>query len=257
MKVKEEREMIEMNKSLTDEEKRYLAQFGVTEGKIDKSILEAAYKKAWETRDFEIDKLWTRAAYFWGFIAAIFAGYIAVITGEHNEKAVAMHLDLYLILLGIIFSFAWLLVIKGSNRWQRNSEAHIDYLEDFVSGPFYKTCWYAKKKNGKKVSYPGALIVEINKVLGRVVIGVWVLLLIQYFFDHGLPLVRYFLKKTIWCPIILEIVKDIVDCAALIATGICIRNLCKGSNDKGDVPIVETFKCNEHGEFIQRERGAL
>ena len=42
-----------------------------------------AYNRAWQNRDFEINKFWSRSAYFWGFIAAIFAGYIAVVTNEN------------------------------------------------------------------------------------------------------------------------------------------------------------------------------
>jgi hypothetical protein len=101
----------------------------------------AALKRAWANRDFEIDKFWTRSAYFWGFIVLIFGAYITVTTGKHASKAENMHLDLYLILLGGIFSVAWLLVIKGSKRWQESWEAHIDKLEDDITGPLYKTVY--------------------------------------------------------------------------------------------------------------------
>jgi hypothetical protein len=167
---------------LPDDE--YDKQFGVGEKGADNSEekrskkLKAAYKKAWEIRNFEITTLWTRVAYFWGFIAAIFAGYIAVMTGEHNQKALAMHLDLYLILLGFLFSVAWLLVIKGSKRWQDNWEAHIDRLEDSVSGPLYKTIYCTNKTFFS--------VTGINELLAVVVIGVWVMLFVQYWFNNDI-----------------------------------------------------------------------
>jgi hypothetical protein len=115
----------------------YDKYFGI-DTKNDKKR-KAALKRAWENRDFEIDKFWTRSAYFWGFIALIFGAYIGVTTEKYASQTETMHLDLYLILLGGIFSLAWLLVIKGSKRWQENWEAHIDKLEDGITGPLYKT----------------------------------------------------------------------------------------------------------------------
>ena len=139
--------------------------------------LKAAFKKAWELRSFEIDKFWQRSAYFWGFIAFIFGGYVYCITGESSGIAKTMYFDLYMILLGGIFSVAWLLVICGSKRWQDNWEAHIDELEDEITGPLYKTVYYKKRKNYYSVS-------KISKALAIVVIVVWCILLIRYFFDN-------------------------------------------------------------------------
>ena len=41
--------------------------------------------------------------------------------------------------VGLIFAFAWYLVNRASKFWQSNWEAHVDLLEDEVSGPLYKT----------------------------------------------------------------------------------------------------------------------
>lgn len=139
---------------------------------IDKKLLENAYKKAWENRDFEIDKFWIRAAYFWGFIVLIFGGYITILTGEHNQKALDMRLDLFLLLLGILFSISWYLVILGSKTWQRNWEAHIDRLENFVSGPLYKTIFYSGNRFYS--------VSKLNEVMAIVVIIVWIGLFVQY-----------------------------------------------------------------------------
>ncbi|MBB2151701.1 RipA family octameric membrane protein [Pedobacter gandavensis] len=150
----------------------YYQKFGIEKNPItneykikNKKILEKAYTKAWENRNFEIDKFWTRAAYFWGFIVLIFGGYITLLTNEHSNRALDIHLDLYLISLGMLFSVAWYLVILGSKSWQRNWEAHIDFLEDFISGPIYKTIFYSGDRFYS--------VSKLNEVMAIAVILVW------------------------------------------------------------------------------------
>ena len=137
-----------------------------------------AWTKAWENRDFEISKYWSRAAYFLAFIFVIFTGYITLITSEEDKynKIVEKvnNLDLYLLLLGLIFSVAWFLAILGSKFWQRNWEAHIDELEDYVTGPLYKTVFY-----DGKTKYS---VSKINEVLALVIILVWFLLIASYMY---------------------------------------------------------------------------
>jgi hypothetical protein len=160
----------------------YGKKFGVNLEKDGKR--EAALKKAWENRDFEIDKFWTRSAYFWGFIALIFGAYIGVTTGKHSSQTESMYFDLYLILLGGIFSAAWLLVIKGSKRWQENWEAHIDKLEDGITGPLYKTV-YCNRHRFFSVS-------KINMFLAWVVIVTWCWLLLMYIVRNIEPFKTFF-----------------------------------------------------------------
>lgn len=100
----------------------YLESFGVkfeNENFIveDADKLNAAYKKAWDNRDFEINKFWTRAAYFWGFLALIFGAYFS---NYKEVEEVNKYIPFYIICVGLIFSFAWTFVIKGSKRWQEN-----------------------------------------------------------------------------------------------------------------------------------------
>jgi hypothetical protein len=99
-------------------------------GKEEKALVQAL-----DIRKFEIDLYWKRAAYFWTFIGATFAGYIAVEASNASNKQ-----DLAIILanLGFVFSFAWFCANKGSKFWQENWEKHVDVLEDDVMGPLYK-----------------------------------------------------------------------------------------------------------------------
>ena len=159
--------------SLSTEE--YNARFGINPEK--NKLRKKAFKKAWEIRSFEIDKFWQRSIYFWGFIALIFTGYVYCITSESSCTVKAMYFDLYMILLGGIFSVAWLLVICGSIKWQNNWEAHIDKLEDKITGPLYKTVYYKGRGEYYSVS-------KINKTLAWVVIAVWFVLLVRYIYDN-------------------------------------------------------------------------
>lgn len=136
----------------------------------NKTQVKAAYEKVWEIRNFEIDKFWTRAAYFWGFIVLIFGGYISVITSSKNLAV--PHLDLFLLCLGLLFSLAWLLVIRGSKCWQENWESHIDMLEDFISGPIYKTIHYGGR--------PFFSVSKLNETMAIAVLLVWVALFFQH-----------------------------------------------------------------------------
>jgi hypothetical protein len=182
--------------------------------------LEAAFKKAWELRSFEIDKFWQRSIYFWGFIAFIFGGYVYCITGVSSSIARAMYFDLYMILLGGIFSVAWLLVICGSKRWQDNWEAHIDELENEITGPLYKTVYY-KGKEYYSVS-------KISKTLAQVVIIVWCILLIRYVFDNCTmfkDIFTYFPQVEISFFVILPIIATI---GCVIHLSFC----CKTANGK-------------------------
>lgn len=162
------------------EDSEYYKRFGIEDenGEFivkNPDILKKAYQIAWKNRDFEIDKFWTRAAYFWGFIVLIFGGYIAILTSEHSNKALHMHLDLYLLLLGFLFSITWYLVILGSKTWQKNWEHHIDFLEDYISGPIYKTIFYSGNKFYS--------VSKLNEVMAIVVIVVWTGLLFQYLLE--------------------------------------------------------------------------
>lgn len=195
------------------ETSEYYKKFGIEKNAItdkyevkDRKILEKAYTKAWENRDFEIDKFWTRAAYFWGFIVLIFGGYITLLTNERSNMAVKIHLDLYLISLGMLFSVAWYLVILGSKSWQRNWEAHIDYLEDFISGPIYKTIFYSGNRFYS--------VSKLNEVMAIAVILVWGGLYGQFIFTNYDFAIN---KKT-----------DIMATSTIIITAIFLVVLCCG-----------------------------
>jgi len=146
-----------------------------------KSKKAEALKYALEIRRFEIELYWKRATYFWAFIGATLAGYGAVQASTISFKH---DLSVALSCLGLVFSFGWFCVNKGSKHWQENWENHVDLLEDDIIGPLYKIVLERpKSKNifkGTKlfVIGPGSYSVsKINQMISLFVTALWLYLL--------------------------------------------------------------------------------
>lgn len=107
--------------------------------------LESLCKIALDTRKFEIELYWKRAAYFWTFIAAALAAFALISTTQtHNlSKTILM---VIITMLGSLFSFGWYLVNRGSKYWQENWEDHISILVSHHIGPIFKLLKYPHEK---------------------------------------------------------------------------------------------------------------
>lgn len=79
-----------------------------------------ALKQALDIRKFEIELYWKRASYFWTFIGATLAGFLAIQASTASNK---QDLSVILSCLGVVFSFAWMYVNRGSKFWQENWES--------------------------------------------------------------------------------------------------------------------------------------
>ncbi|OGU06912.1 MAG: hypothetical protein A2075_04820 [Geobacteraceae bacterium GWC2_58_44] len=90
---------------------------------------EAAIRKALDTaldiRKFEITLYWERAKYFWVFIAASFAAYFWALQQKNPDQQID-NIIFVLNCFGIVTTYAWFLVIRGSKYWQENWELHVD-----------------------------------------------------------------------------------------------------------------------------------
>jgi hypothetical protein len=142
---------------------------------------EEALKYALDTRKFEIELYWKRATYFWTFIAATLAGYSAIHASSIQDKT-----DLLVMLssLGVLFSFGWHCVNRGSKQWQENWENHVDMLEDKVVGPLFKTVLRRRpaKTAQEHVVYaitgPWPVSVSgVNQIISLYVVALWLVLL--------------------------------------------------------------------------------
>ena len=154
---------------------------------------EKALEKALETRKFEIELYWKRATYFWTFIGATLGGFFVAYASSSMYRK-----DLLVILccLGLVFSFAWFCVNKGSKYWQENWEKHVDLLENDGIGPLYKIVLSRNKSTKKRhkvqdfITGPQALSVsKINQLISAFMVLLWFILLVYVLlpFDFKLP----------------------------------------------------------------------
>ena len=153
---------------------------------------EKALEHALDIRKFEISLYWQRAAYFWALIAVTFAGYFAILSADHlsNKDYLA-----YIVgCIGILFTWAWFLVNRGSKFWQENWENHVDMLEDATIGPLYKTVLYRHQENRpleKKIVGPMEVSVsKINQWVRGFTLFIWIVLILHALpdFDRTLPI---------------------------------------------------------------------
>jgi len=130
---------------------------------------DSALKLALDIRKFEIDLYWKRTAYFWAFIAATFAGYITMTSSSGNKD-----FSVFISCFGVVLSFAWICVNKGSKHWQENWEAHVDALEDVTLGALYKTV-LSKEQGSFFISLNAApySVSKINQVISWYVLVAW------------------------------------------------------------------------------------
>lgn len=149
-----------------------------------------AHEQALDIRKFEIQLYWTRAAYFWTFIAAALAAYGAIQALANGRPKT--DLSVVVACLGFVFSFAWYCVNRASKHWQENWENHVDMLENTVTGPLYKVVLQREPPGGIAeradllVVGPAAFSVsKINQIISLYVCAIWILLLWYALPDRG------------------------------------------------------------------------
>ena len=117
------------------------------ENKGAKNKIELAYKEVCETRRFEIQMYWHRAAYFWAFIVSIYTAFFFISGNDGDQIASKEIIKLALAFLGFVFCLGFYFSNKGSKVWQENWEILEGLLEDEVSIKLYKTFYYDAKNN--------------------------------------------------------------------------------------------------------------
>lgn len=189
---------------------------------------------ATDIRKFEIELYWKRATYFWAFIGAAFAGYALTYKTSSDHEP---WLSLLFSSLGLVFSFAWYLVNRGSKFWQNNWERHVDLLEDMTLGPLYKTIATDISSKNPLIA-PGAFsVTKINQVLSVFVTLVWGTL---------------FLKSLL--PISLDREPDFSKMAVSLLTAVCIATLyttCRSSNEQTRTKISTRALRTETSQVVQ------
>lgn len=166
---------------MNNPEHDYKQSFGIGDHAPNGEKAKKALEIALDNRKFEIGLYWQRAAYFWVLIAAAFAGYFAVLSAESSHLHNKEYLAYILSCIGLIFTWAWFLVNRGSKFWQENWENHVDMLEDDIVGPLYKTV-LCRPDNGRFVEHwitgPRAVSVSrVNQWVSLFTICIWLALL--------------------------------------------------------------------------------
>jgi hypothetical protein len=111
----------------------YLAALGARDSKQR----HAAFSRAHQIRQFEIDLYWKRANYFWLLQAAVFTAF-GLVWRDASARTWGL-LPAALACLGFLTSLAGWFASQGSKFWQSNWEFHIDMLEDEFEGRLHKT----------------------------------------------------------------------------------------------------------------------
>lgn len=133
-----------------------------------------ALQEAIELRKFEVDLYWRRASYFWTLTAAVFAGYFLL---ESSSSPTIFSSKYIVSCIGLVFSITWYLVNRGSKYWLANWDQHVNFLEDDVIGPLYKTRAIRGKQNLLNFSgdFPFS-VTKANQILSLFVVVVWLFL---------------------------------------------------------------------------------
>lgn len=97
------------------------------------------FESAVEGRRLEIELFWRRSLFYWGFIAAAF---VAFATSRTSNPGLSVVIACF----GLICSFAWTLVNRGSKYWQEFWEVEVEESEDSVTGPLFKKHGSVKPK---------------------------------------------------------------------------------------------------------------
>ena len=159
------------------------------EGTAD-DIASKRLEKILDIRKFEIDLYWKRATYFWTFIAATLTGYGLTVTTKDAAQENVIRFQVLIVCFGLVFSFAWFLVNKGSKFWQENWEKHLDMTEDSVIGPLYKTTISKESYSSFWVptSAYATSVSKINQILSLFVFTIWLGILANLFVSQKLTL---------------------------------------------------------------------
>lgn len=85
----------------------------------EERLAELRLETAIQFRQYEIDKFWSRAAFFWAFIVAVAGAF-----GLSLKEPVTPNLPLVLACLGLVISVCWSLAGRGSKFWQESWEGY-------------------------------------------------------------------------------------------------------------------------------------
>lgn len=163
-----------------------------------------------QTRNFEIELFWKRSLFFWGFIAAAFAGYAAL---HATNSGLATAIGCF----GLVCSFAWTLVTRGSKYWQEGWESKVDECELPLIGRFFAVEMKPQTHKGAWLQSRRFSVSKISIALSDYVFFLWACLMTIDLVRHiGSPEFQEISKH--WSPLAL-VISSLVFMLLLVRTG--------------------------------------
>jgi len=150
-----------------------------------------------QTRNFEIELFWKRSLFFWGFIAAAFAGYASLHSSNHGLATAIGS-------FGMVCSFAWALVTRGSKYWQEGWESKVDESELPLIGHFFAIEMKPQTHKGFWLRSRKFSVSKISIALSDYVLLMWICLM-------GVDLGRHYATPDVqvtvqtWAPVVFVI----------------------------------------------------
>lgn len=176
----------------------------------DKEMLQLQYKTALDIRKFEIDLYWRRTTYFWAFITVFFGLLFMTYTSDNPKIEHIFFARFVISCVGVLVTYCWFHVCKGSKFWQVNWENKVTDFEDKLKIDVYKSLSPEQGKNSKKwenlkkPKIDGILndnrssVTKLNQLVTFLFLCVWVLLIVFTFCDRWFISGSITLISTIW-----------------------------------------------------------
>jgi hypothetical protein len=143
------------------------------EDECERERIENALQRAYDMLKFELDLYWKRATYFWGFIALSLTGYFVLSDAKYDNK---YELLLVVNSVGLIFSFGWHLVGRGSRYWQNNWVFRVYTLEALLKTPLQSLKRINKHKKRHLIgAYPFSTS-KVHQIICLFITFIWVIL---------------------------------------------------------------------------------
>lgn len=200
----------------------------------DKDKCKRAFDFSNSCRNKEIDRFWSRALYFWGFIAASFTAYITVLKLSLGDESLSfdsitkMEFTVKIILailsfVCFVFCFLWQLIHKASKFWQENWE---NYVCEFEKKIFKKEVYgNPKTENIETCAFPLSLkpySYSVSKISSNSAILLTVLSFVFTIFNF----VNLFQSTTVNSESVKPVIAVVISIFAFIYT-IVLCFLCK------------------------------
>ena len=148
-------------------------------------VMKKAFEVAHDNRKFEIEMLWRRSLFYWGFIASSFIGYVSVSEQDNNISSLVAG-------FGFICSLAWSAGNRGSKYWQEYWENKVVLYQNRVTGDLFIDHFPLKAKFWDHFSARRMSVSKLVIGISDYTMVVWLLLLI-----YKLPLYQEFYNASL------------------------------------------------------------